>query len=60
MARIIKYKTNCFYCKKTCDPQEEKKLLKQGKIKHLSFLQRSNGRWFAQCGDCYEKRKLLK
>lgn len=57
MARVLKYQATCFYCKKLCDPAEEKKLLKEGKIKHLSFLHRLNGKWFGHCGECYEKKK---
>jgi hypothetical protein len=60
MARIIKYPANCFYCKKYCDPVEEKKLLKEGKIKHIAFLHRVNGKWFCHCGECYENKKELK
>lgn len=61
MALVLKYKSNCFYCKKVCDPGIEKKLHKEGKIKHLSFLHRKNGKWYGHCGDCYElKKKLIK
>ena len=60
MARVIKYKANCYKCGKLCNPEDEKKLLKEGKIKHLSFLTRVNGQWKAHCNDCYELKKELK
>jgi hypothetical protein len=59
MARVLKYPTICYYCKKTCDPTEEKKLKKEGKLKHLSFLHRTHGKWFAHCSDCYESKKEI-
>lgn len=60
MARVIKYKTTCYYCKRICDPEEEKKNLKDGKIKHLPFLHRKDGKWWAHCNDCYESKKEKK
>ena len=57
MARVLKYKSTCAYCGKICDPVIEKELLKQGKIKHLSFLHRYKGKWYGHCGDCYENKK---
>ena len=59
MARVIKFPSRCFYCQKLCDPAEEKKLLKEGKIKHLSFLHRQNGKWHGHCGECYEKKNKM-
>jgi hypothetical protein len=60
MARVLKFNSTCFYCGKNCDPVLEKRMLKEGEIKHLSFLHRSNGRWYGHCGDCYEKKKTVK
>ncbi len=57
MARVLKYPSVCFYCKSKLDPTKERELLKEGKIKHLSFLHRANGKWHGHCGDCYEKKK---
>lgn len=59
MARVLKYPTTCFYCKKYLDPAQEKILLKEGKIKHLSFLHRAKGKWHGHCGECYEKKKEI-
>jgi hypothetical protein len=59
MARVLRYKSKCFYCEKICDPEKEKEMLKNKEIKHLSFLHRKNEKWFGHCGDCYEKKKAL-
>lgn len=57
MARVLKYPSICFYCRSKLDPTKERALLKEGKIKHLSFLHRVNGKWYGHCGACYEKKK---
>jgi hypothetical protein len=43
MARVIKYKTTCYYCKKE-------------KNKGEAYLQRINFKWVCQCYECYKKR----
>ena len=44
MAKTIKYKAQCFYCKKWFE-------------KGKAFLQRKNGKWMCNCFDCYKDRK---
>jgi hypothetical protein len=43
MGLTIKYPTICFYCKKLCE-------------KGKGFLHRSNGKWFAHCFECNNKK----
>lgn len=59
MARVLKYPTICYYCRKDCIPAEEKKLKKEGKLKHLSFLHLIHGKWYGHCSDCYESKKEI-
>lgn len=44
MARRIKYRTECFYCRRMTEPNK-------------GWLQRVDGRWKCQCDECYAKRE---
>lgn len=46
MARQIKHRAQCFYCKEWFE-------------KGQALLQRMNGRWYCQCYTCYRKRKAV-
>jgi hypothetical protein len=59
MALVLKYPANCYKCGKRCDPQEERKKMREDKNFKLSFLHRDykDRKWKAHCYPCYEITK---
>lgn len=44
MSRRIKFRAQCFYCKRWFE-------------KGQAYLQRADGKWLCQCDDCYHVRR---
>lgn len=44
MARRIKFRAQCFYCKQWFEPGQ-------------AFLQLVDGKWFCHCDACYKEKK---